>query len=300
MHGIRCRLLGGLAGLLLAAAPPTASAQLQASENFAVIQIVDGDTVAITGSRPSLRGRQMYGGALPWGKNWTPGANMATVLRVDRDFKINGTAVPKGRYSVWLVPRADDQWSLILDPRAGLFHTAHPDSTTEQHHFRLTARTIESVETLTWSINDIRGWRSQVRMAWGNKAVDFELRLSAGEMKVTVTEEEARRLTGVYHITPETRQYPFLVDRVVITAADGRLAWRFEGGNAPEWVDGTTWVLVRRGAETFGWVMMYQGEVVGQQAGLVLEIPEGGTRAAAIEFRAVPADRLILRAVRTP
>jgi hypothetical protein len=300
MPGIEWRSLMRLAGLLVAASPATASAQLQASENFAVIQIVDGDTVAITGSRPSMRGRQMYGGPLPWGKNWTPGANMATVLRVDRDFKINGTAVPKGRYSVWLVPRANDQWSLILDPRDGLFHTAHPDSTAQQHHFRLTARTIEPVETLTWSINDIRGWRSRVQMAWGNKAVDFELRLSAGEMNLTVTEEEARRLTGVYQITPDTRQSPFLVDRVVISADGGRLVWRFEGGNAPEWVDGTTWVLVRRSAETFGWVMMYDGEVVGQQAGLVLEIPEGGTRAAAIEFRTVPRDQLLLRAVRTP
>lgn len=300
MLGIEWRTLMRLAGLLLAAAPATAAAQLQPSENFAVIQIVDGDTIAITGSRPSMRGRQMYGGPLPWGKNWTPGANMATVLRVDRDFRINGAAVPKGRYSVWLVPRANDQWSLILDPRADLFHTAHPDSTAQQHHFRLTARTIEPVETLTWSINDIRGWRSRVQMAWGNKAVDFELRLSAGEMNLAVTAEEARRLTGVYQITPETRQSPFLVDRVVISAADGRLTWRFEGGNAPEWVDGTTWVLVRRAAETFGWVMVYEGEVVGSIEGLVLEIPEGGTRAAAIEFRTVPGDRLLLRAVRTP
>lgn len=275
-----------------------ALAQLRASENFAVIQIVDGDTVAITGSRPSLRGRVVYGAQLPWGKSWTPGANTATALRVDRDFSINGTRVPAGRYSIWLVPRADDQWSMFLDPRPTLFHTAHPDSTAAQHHFRLTAKTIAPVETLTWSIDEIRGWRSLVRMAWGDKAVDFELRLSAGEMNVRVAEEAARPLIGVYEIASADRQPPFLVERLVITWADSLLTWRFEGGNAPEWVDGTTWVLVPRGAQTFGWVMMHQGEVVGQVPEVVLEIPDGGPRAAAIEFRSVPGDRLFLRATR--
>jgi len=299
MRGTEWRVLLACTAAPLAWAAP-AGAQLQPSERFAIVQVVDGDTIAITGSRPSLRGRVMYGTQLPWGKNWTPGANMATVLRVDRDFKINGSPVPKGQYSIWLVPRADNQWSLILDPRPALFHTAHPDSTAEQRHFRLTARTIPSVETLTWSINDILGWRSRVQMAWGDKAVDFELRLSAGAINVQVSEEVARPLIGVYQIPPESRQPPFLVERLVVSWADGLLSWRFEGGNAPEWVDGTTWVLEPRGAETFGWVMMYQGEVVGTQPGLVLEVPEGSARATAIEFRSVPGDRLFLRAVREP
>ncbi|MFN2316697.1 MAG: DUF2911 domain-containing protein [Gemmatimonadales bacterium] len=289
-----------LVGAVVAAVPVTAMAQLRASENFAVTQIVDGDTIGITGSRPSLRGRVMYGTQLPWGKNWTPGANMATVLRVDRDFRIDGTPVPAGRYSVWMVPRADDQWSLILDPRAGLFHTAHPDSTAEQYHFRLTARTIEPVETLTWSINEIRGWRSRVQMAWADKAVDFELRLSAGEINLQVAEQVARPLVGTYDVPAEFRKGPFLFERIVISWADGILAWRVEGGNAPDWFDGTTWVLVPRGVETYGWMMVYDGEVVGQAQEMVIEVAESGARAAAIEFRGVPGDQLFLRAVRDP
>lgn len=298
MRGIDCRVGVLLTGVLLSAAP--VSAQLRSSENFALVQIVDGDTIAITGSRPSLRGRVMYGTQLPWGKNWTPGANMATTLRVDRDFSINGAAVPAGKYSVWMVPRADDQWSLFLDPRAGLFHTAHPDSTADQHHFLLTAKTIDPVETLTWSVNDVRGWRSRVRMAWADKAVEFELRLSAGDINLHVAEDVARRLVGTYHLALEDRQGPFQFERIVIGWADGILSWRVEGGNAPDWYDGTTWVLVPRDAETFGWMMVFEGEVVGQVQEMVVEIPEGGPRAAAIEFRGMPGDQLFLRAVREP
>src|SRR5690349_4414071 len=160
------RVAKACVAIAMLAVPLPASAQLRASENFALTQVIDRDTIAITGSRPSMRGRTMYGDQLPWGKSWTPGANYATVLRVDRDFSINGTPVPKGSYSIWLVPRANDQWSMFLHPQARLFHTAHPDSTSSPYNFKLTARTIDPVETLTWSINDIRGWRSRVSMAF--------------------------------------------------------------------------------------------------------------------------------------
>lgn len=300
MRGTEWRIVViGLAALV--AGPAThAAAQLRPSESFALTQIVDGDTVMITGSRPSLRGRVMFGTQVAWGKSWTPGANMATVLRVDREFRINGTPVPAGQYSVWMVPRADDQWSLILDPRHDLFHTAHPDSTAEQHHFRLTAETIAPVETLTWSIGDIRGWRSRVRMAWADKAVEFELRLSAGDVVLQVPEEVARRLVGTYRIPDEYRQGPFQFDRIVLDWADGLLTWRMDGGNAPEWYDGSTWIFAPRGGDTFRWMMVFEGEVVGMVTEMVLEVAEGGQRATALEFRGVPGDELFLRAVREP
>lgn len=300
MRGTDLRVLSLCVALFTAGSVAPASAQLRSSENFSLIQIVDGDTIAITGSRPSLRGRQMYGTQLPWGKNWTPGANMATVLRVDRDFSINGVSVPAGRYSVWLVPRADDQWSLILDPRPMLFHTAHPDSTAEQYHFRLTAQSVEPVETLTWSINDIRGWRSRVRMSWAGKAVDFELRLSAGEIDLHIAEADARPLVGTFLLEEQFRQGPFLFERIVISWADGRVNWHVEGGNAPDWFDGTRWVLRPRGGETFQWVMTYEGEVVGQVTEMVIELPVEGAQATALEFRGVERDQLFLRAVRAP
>jgi hypothetical protein len=97
MHAIEYRRVALVVTLALGAAAAPASAQLRPSEKFALVQIIDGDTIMITGSRPSQRGRDLYGSPnVPWGKSWTPGADMATVLRVDRDFSINGTAVEGG------------------------------------------------------------------------------------------------------------------------------------------------------------------------------------------------------------
>ncbi len=287
-------------GLVMSADVGTATAQLRPSEKFALIQIVDGDTIMITGSRPNQRGRDIYGSPnVPWGKSWTPGADNATVLRVDRDFSISGTAVAKGAYSIWMTPREDDHWTLFLD-EANLFHTAHPDTVGKQYVIPLVARSVAPVETLTWSINDIKGWRSRVELTWAGKAVDFDLRLSAGDLKLAADAEQGKRIAGTYEITPDNRQEPFMVDRLVARYEDGYLKWRFEGGNAPDWVDGTDWVMASRGSETFGWYMMHDGEVVGQMGWAVLEIPEDGERAEVIEIRVVPEDKMFVRAVRVP
>jgi hypothetical protein len=286
--------------LALVTAPAAASAQLRPSERSALIQIIDGDTIMISGSRPNQRGRDIYGSPnVPWGKSWTPGADMATVLRVDRDFSINGTAIAEGSYSIWMIPRENDEWTLFLE-KADLFHTAHPDTVGQQYVIPLVARSVAPVETLTWSINDIKGWGSRVELTWAGKAVDFDLRLSAGDLQLAVDPEMAKRIAGTYAITPENREEPFIVDRLVVRHDGGFLKFHFEGGNAPDWVDGTEWVMAPRGAETFAWYMMYDGEVVGQMTWAAMEIPEGGARAEAVEIRLVPQDKLFVRAVRAP
>lgn len=290
-----------LACTLAMLAPGASTAQMKPSEPFRLIQIVDGDTIAISGSRPSRRGREIYGTAkVPWGKSWTPGADMATVLRVDRDFSINGTAMPAGAYSIWMIPRADDQWTMFLDPDAELFHTAHPDTVGQRHVVPLVARAADTLETLTWSVNEIRGWRSRVELSWAGKAVDFELRLSSGDLQLAVADSVAARLVGTYDVSPDARQGPVQVERVVVERSGEFLTWRFEGGNAPEWADGTTWLMIPRGGETFGWAMLHEGEVVGLVEWLVVEVPESSGPARRLEFRTVPRDDLLSWAVRRP
>src|SRR5215218_1928112 len=111
-------------GLLAGAARP-ASAQRRASELATVTQVIDGATVGIEYYRPMLRGRRPFGpgAVVHWGEVWTPGANWATTLEASRDVRLNGQALPKGKYSVWLIPQETGDWTLFLSPDARRFHT---------------------------------------------------------------------------------------------------------------------------------------------------------------------------------
>jgi hypothetical protein len=80
----------------------------------------DGKTIHIDYSRPSAKGRKIYGGLVPYGKVWRTGANEATTFVTDTDLTINGTAVPKGSYTIFTVPaEAPGKWKLIVNKATG-------------------------------------------------------------------------------------------------------------------------------------------------------------------------------------
>ena len=72
--------------------------------------VVNGDTVTVEYSRPSVRERMIFGeaeeGALqPYGVYWRLGANEPTFLDISYDFKFGDTEIDAGKYVIYAIPR---------------------------------------------------------------------------------------------------------------------------------------------------------------------------------------------------
>src|SRR5690606_30966252 len=81
----------------------------------------DSATVQFAGSelkvcygRPSMRGRQIFGGLVPYDTIWRTGANEPTIIHVPVVARIAGIAVEPGSYSLYTVPRRE-QWTVIVN-----------------------------------------------------------------------------------------------------------------------------------------------------------------------------------------
>ncbi|MES2524786.1 MAG: DUF2911 domain-containing protein, partial [Gemmatimonadota bacterium] len=160
-------LAGGTGSVAVAS---VSDAQIRASELASVSQTVDGTKLTIEYSRPRTRGRTPIFGTriVQWDEVWTPGANFATTFQASKDVTLNGTRVPKGTYSVWMVVRKAGDWTFVLDPRARMFHMDHPDSTAQQIRFpvKVTQQQQPSVDVLTWSFPEVRSNGASMVMAW--------------------------------------------------------------------------------------------------------------------------------------
>jgi hypothetical protein len=86
----------------------------------------EGAKVRVDYGRPSARGRQIFGGIVPFGEVWRTGANEATQLFTDRDLEIGGTRVPAGTYSLWTVP-GREKWTLIVNKQHGQWGTEYDE-----------------------------------------------------------------------------------------------------------------------------------------------------------------------------
>jgi hypothetical protein len=90
-----------------------------------------GLSVSVTYSRPSVRGRLIFGtkeqGALqPYGQYWRLGANEATEITFNKDVNFNGNQVKAGSYWVYAVP-LEDGFEIILNTQLGQWGAFEPD-----------------------------------------------------------------------------------------------------------------------------------------------------------------------------
>ncbi|HVE79159.1 MAG TPA: DUF2911 domain-containing protein [Gemmatimonadaceae bacterium] len=118
------------AAVLSLAATSGADAQAQqilASPRDSAMQMIGGAHVMVDYSRPSKRGRQIFGGLVPYDQVWRTGANAATTFVTSRDLVVGGTSIPAGTYSLYTLPSAKG-WKLIINKQAGQWGTEYNES----------------------------------------------------------------------------------------------------------------------------------------------------------------------------
>lgn len=83
------------------------------SPKASLTQIVGLTQVEINYSRPSVKGRTIFGDLVPFGKLWRTGANENSTISFSEDVTINGKILAKGKYSLFTIPKAD-AWEIIF------------------------------------------------------------------------------------------------------------------------------------------------------------------------------------------
>lgn len=126
-HMNRRTLITGIAALMLLATQASVAQKDKSQRPSPPGQAttsIGGKAVTIDYSRPSAKGRTIFGGIVPYGKVWRTGANEATTLKTEGDITINGTRVPAGTYTLFTLP-AEGGAKLIVNKETGQWGTAY-------------------------------------------------------------------------------------------------------------------------------------------------------------------------------
>ncbi|MBC7844942.1 MAG: DUF2911 domain-containing protein [Flavobacterium sp.] len=73
---------------------------------------INGATISINYSSPSVKGRAIWGELIPFNKVWRAGANDATTFETDKELTIEGKKLPAGKYSFFVIP--NEKESVII------------------------------------------------------------------------------------------------------------------------------------------------------------------------------------------
>jgi hypothetical protein len=270
-------LLAALAG---GTAPDAAHAQIQASEAAMVGQTIDGTTLTMEYGRPLVRGRELFGGIVPWNVVWTPGANWATTFEADADVKLNGVDVPAGKYSVWAIPR-EDQWLMMLNPDPEIYHFMKPDSTQATVHIPVSQEEGEHTEMLTWSFSNVRGDFAILALSWGDAVLPMQVEVQA--TRPVVSADEIAMYVGTYEMTVVQADPSWPTEgSVELFEEDGRLRGRMTFTIHP--ADDDLFDLVPAGGSRFLPGLYHNGEFFNVEMGVGFDFILGEERAVGFDF----------------
>ncbi len=161
--------------LMILAITPMVSAQdfhmPQASPTVTVNQGFSTSFIKIKYSRPSMRGRVIFGDLLPYGKLWRTGANEATTLTFGEDVILDGHPLEAGTYALYTVP-GKTEWKIILNKGvdnwgpSGFAKSANVAAfSVPVHHLA------RPQETFRISIEDMTNNSCSIVLAWADVSV---------------------------------------------------------------------------------------------------------------------------------
>jgi hypothetical protein len=136
---------------------------------------IKGKKVTISYGRPSVRGRKIVGGLVPYGKVWRTGANEATALTTETDLNIGGAKVPAGSYTLYTLP-SEGAWKLIINKQTGQWGTVyHEDQDLARVDMKKSALAVP-VEQFTISLDPTGPDGADLIMEWENTRVSVPLK----------------------------------------------------------------------------------------------------------------------------
>ena len=154
--------------------PILALEDVKPSQSGAVRQEVANTAIEITYDRPVARGRDLFGGIVPFGEIWNPGANDATAISFSRDVSVNGNPLPAGRYSLWAIPDPN-RWTIVFNRQADVYHTPYPGEEDDALRLMASPRRGAHMETLAFYFAAVEKKDAELRLHWGETYVPLRI-----------------------------------------------------------------------------------------------------------------------------
>jgi len=143
------------------------------SQQASVTQALGPTRVEVKYSRPSARGRALFGALVPWGRPWTPGADTATSISFSNPVRVNGQPLAAGTYTIWMIP-ARGPWTVIFSSAHPVWHLPYP-SGSDVLRVESTPRDGAPMELLTFYFPDVDGLVGELVMHWGTTVVPLRI-----------------------------------------------------------------------------------------------------------------------------
>lgn len=144
---------------------------------------LSGGTVKVCYGSPKVRGREIFGGLVPYGQPWRLGANEPTTLHTTVPLSVGGVRVEPGSYSLYAVP-GPEEWQIVVNAATDRWGIPINEQVRARDVGSTTASpraTDESVESLRIRLEHADAGEAGLGIAWATTRLEVPLTVPGEE-----------------------------------------------------------------------------------------------------------------------
>ena len=173
----------------------------------AVSQTIGVSTVTVSYSRPSVKGRAIWGALVPYGWNkqqfgnhveapWRAGANENTVLTLTHAATIEGKSIPAGSYGLFFTINKDNTGEVVLSKDYRSWGSFWYDPAHDAMRAPIKIRDVAHTETLTCDFTIIDKNSAELAMSWEKKQFPLRITFAVDDIVMANATEELKGPKG--------------------------------------------------------------------------------------------------------
>lgn len=188
-----------LAVLVSAASPIRLKAQYsqldlpRESQHATVMQRIGTTDITVDYSRPSVKGRTIWGDVVPYDQVWRAGANENTTFTTTNDITVEGTQLPAGSYGVHMIP-TKSAWTIILSKDHTAWGSFFYKQDKDALRVTVTPRACSMTEQVTYDFADVTKDGATLTLRWEKLEVPIKLGVDVHGIVLAELPEQLRGL----------------------------------------------------------------------------------------------------------
>jgi tetratricopeptide (TPR) repeat protein len=172
-----------------------------------VSQTIGFSTITVQYSRPSVRGRVIWGDLVPYGWNvqsfgnqksapWRAGANENTTIEFSHDAMVEGHKVPAGRYGLFFTVNNDDSGEVILSKDSRSWGSFFYEADHDQLRAKIQLRNHDMTELLTYDFINLDKNSGELVLNWEKKQFPVKIEFAVDDIVLANAAEELKGPAG--------------------------------------------------------------------------------------------------------
>ncbi len=172
-------------------------------------QVVGLTEVSVEYSRPSAKGRTIFGELVPYNELWRLGANSCTKFTSSTDITINEQELPAGTYAMFATPSENGMWTIDFNSNTKQGGTADYDA--KLNVLSVKAKSMENSfnETFTIEFNNLTANSGVISIKWEKTRVDIPFTVNTAKLAQKNIDEAIKKGENLDQVYYQAASYSF-------------------------------------------------------------------------------------------